>query len=351
MKKVIIFSVILIGLFIIICFCIGYKIPQKDTHPDWPEFPKHTNTSLIIESNNLSITHYTEIPGTDNFLIYYRDEKSVDQYSIMTKTCKIKHNFGSFNSGIVIDTVHNLLITAHFVNNDTTKYLAYNSKTFKPVPISAFKFGVPQSFDVFLDRERGVDKNNYKGGTDRIIEYKPGETKEILKEKYKTKYSKFSAFLNSLGDIYDFNENTDGYQNISYIKCSKEGNLYVFSYDDQQSIEILCPGFYNDKYRNRNREEGRNLSIADSSTIRSNDFNLNMAFYPTGTPTGNGGAGHFKPHFSQNYRYYNTLKLKNIATNFKGDSYSFTQFNIPKNDADTLAFTFEGRLYKMYKRK
>jgi len=48
--KIILFTIAtLFTIYIITIFLLGYKIPQEDKHPEWPEFPKHSNPKIVVE--------------------------------------------------------------------------------------------------------------------------------------------------------------------------------------------------------------------------------------------------------------------------------------------------------------
>ncbi|MBJ6107843.1 hypothetical protein JAO73_02390 [Hymenobacter sp. BT523] len=32
-----------------LCFALGYRLPWRDRHPDWPAFPRTTNPRLVVE--------------------------------------------------------------------------------------------------------------------------------------------------------------------------------------------------------------------------------------------------------------------------------------------------------------
>ncbi|WP_146202951.1 hypothetical protein [Pedobacter paludis] len=352
-KKRIIFLCVFITVFVSLCFYWGYKIPQQDKHKDWPEFPNHTNKELVIKKDGKSISKFTPLPNSDLLLIYYKNPDSTYfTYAVMSKTGKIIHDFGYSNNGMLLDLVNNRLLVSHFVNNDTTTYEAYDAKTFKPLPVKYFKTGIAESFDNYLMGERGVEKPDYKGGTQKDIEYKTGENEELFKEKYRNKNIKFSKFLNGLTELYRFDEQSDGFENASYVKCTKDGSIYNFTYDDQESIEILCKGFFDNKYRKGDnlRYKNEHLSTTDSNVVVKNDFDANLRIY--------GGGDLFSFEFDQRYIEYYELKLKILKTNFKTDDrksigYNFTygdELSSPKSDSDTLTFLSGGDLYLMFRR-
>ena len=48
--KIILFTIAaLFIIYTITIFSLGYKIPQEDKHPEWPEFPKHSNPKIVVE--------------------------------------------------------------------------------------------------------------------------------------------------------------------------------------------------------------------------------------------------------------------------------------------------------------
>lgn len=349
-------------IFISVCFYWGYKIPQSDKHKDWPEFPNHTNKELVIKKDGKSISKFTTIPNSDLLLISYKNPDSTYfTYAMMSRTGNIVQDFGYSNNGILIDLIHNRLLVSHFINNDTTTYEAYDAKTFKPLPVKYFKTGIAQSFDDYLMQERGAEKPDYKGGTQKYIEYKSGENEKLFKEKYRRKNIKFAKFLNNLTELYRFDEHGDGYKNASYIKCAKDGSIYNFTYDDRESIEILSKGFFDDKYRNGDnlRFKNEHLSSADSSINVGNEFISHFRLDLTGTPTGSSGVNSVDPEFNQIYINYYQLRLKSMSTVFKTDERKkiifyvgyYEELNNPKSDNDTLSFLSYGDLYLLYRKK
>ena len=56
-------------IYIIIIFSLGYKIPWFDKHPDWSEFPKHTNANVVIEEIFHNINFESLIPIGDSYLV------------------------------------------------------------------------------------------------------------------------------------------------------------------------------------------------------------------------------------------------------------------------------------------
>ncbi len=48
-KKKLITLMVLGIIYLITIVRLGYKIPGSDKHPDWPEFPNHTNQNIVIE--------------------------------------------------------------------------------------------------------------------------------------------------------------------------------------------------------------------------------------------------------------------------------------------------------------
>lgn len=80
--KIILFTIAaLFTIYIITIFSLGYKIPQEDKHPEWPEFPKHSNPKIVVEEiKNFELKYGSKyrIPEPDSkmdkydFFDYYK---------------------------------------------------------------------------------------------------------------------------------------------------------------------------------------------------------------------------------------------------------------------------------------
>lgn len=359
--KIAVFLLIAIASITAYSFHIGYKIPQKDNHKDWPEFPNHTSKELVIKKDKKSILNFTTIPKSDLLLIYYKNPDSTNNtYGVMSKTGKLIHDFG-YCIEVYIDEIHNRLLAAKFINNDSTTFIAFDAKTFKRIPVKYANIKIEQNFDAYLMQEHGVEKIDSTGYKQTKIKFKTGETEELFKEKYRKNNSKLAVFLKELKEVFPFDdENQNGYRNASYVKTDKNGVIYRFSYDDseKESIKMLCTSFFDDLFRDDKKQPSKDdhISKADSSIVVANEFDANFGLYNHGTAGSGGGSGPlFNPECKQIYIDYYKLKLNKLSTYFKHDNRKTfvnnygIKLNEPKSDDDTLAFLSQSNFYLLYK--
>ncbi|RZL50266.1 MAG: hypothetical protein EOO93_23690 [Pedobacter sp.] len=339
---------------IFMCFCWGYKIPQKDKHEEWPEYPNHSNKDLVIQLDKKEIFNLTTIPKSDLLLIYYKNPDSANNtYGVLSRKGKLVIDLGYYTT-IYIDEHHNRLIAENSISHDSSIFAAYDTKTFKRIPTRYRNVKIDQSFDTYLKTERRV-KTDSKGDKHTQIDLKSGEAKALFKEKY----IKLANILNGLHELYPFDDDQrDGYRNSSYVKTDRNGVIYRFDYSDKESIEILCKNFFNDVFRDDKSKPTNvnHISTPDSSIIVANTFDSGFSIFTRGTAGSGGGNGPLlDPKFEQTYLDYYQLRLHQLKTFFKQDNrkdhtavYS-VELNEPKSDNDTLVFLTGSRLYYLYK--
>ena len=357
--KIFVFFLIAIAALIAYSFHIGYKIPQKDKHKDWPEYPNHSNKDLIIKADKKEILNFTTIPKSDLLLIYYKNPDSANHtYGVMSRNGKLVIDFG-YNTTVYIDEYHNRLIAENSSGRDSYRFAVYDSKTFKRLPTRYKNVNIDQSFDQYLKKERGVEKTDSTGFKQLVIELKPGETEALFKEKYIKKNANFALLLKNLKALYAFNDvQLDGYRSAGYTKTDQNGVIYKFDYLEKESIEILCKNFFDDAFReDKNKPTNANhISTPDSSIVVANNFDSGLGIYTRGSAGSGGGSGPLlDPKFEQIYLDYFQLRLHQLKTFFKQDNrkghtavYGM-ELNEPKSDNDTLVFLTESRLYYLYK--
>ncbi|WP_316806680.1 hypothetical protein [Pedobacter agri] len=336
------------------CFYWGYKIPQKDKHQDWPEYPNHSNKDLVIQLDKKEILNFATIPKSDLLLIYYKNPDSANNtYGVMSRNGKLVIDLGYYTT-IYIDEYHNRLIAENSNSRDSSIFTAYDAKTFKRIPARSRNVKIDQSFDSFSKTERGV-KTDIMGVKQTQIELKPGETEALFKEKY----TKLANILNGLHELYPFDDDQQGgYRNSSYVKTDQDGVIYKIDYSDKESIEMLCRNFFDDVFRDDKSKptKANHISTPDSSIIVANTFDSGFGIYTRGSAGSGGGSGPLlDPKFEQTYLDYFQLRLHKLKTFFKQDNrkghtavYS-VELNEPKSDNDTLVFLTESRLYYLYK--
>lgn len=360
--KIVVFLLIVIAAFIAYSFHIGYKIPQKDKHKDWPEYPNHSNKDLIIKADKKEILNFTTIPKSNLLLIYYKNPDSTNNtYGVMRRNGKLIIDLGYYTT-VYIDEYHNRLIAESFENGHSSTFVAYDTKAFNLLPAKYINAKVDQSFDAYLKTERGLEKTDSDGYKQTLIALKPGETKDYFKGKYIKKNAKFAILLKNLKALYPFNdEQQDGYRNAGYVKTNQNGAIYKFDYLDKQkeSIEILCRSFFDDVFREKKGKPNlaNHISTPDSSVIVANNFDAGFGLYTHGSAGSGGGSGPLlDPKFEQTYLCYYKLRLHTLTTFFKQDKRKSNvavygiELNEPKSDNDTLVFLTGSRLFYLYKK-
>ncbi|GAA3980258.1 hypothetical protein GCM10022246_35410 [Pedobacter ginsengiterrae] len=342
-------------------FHIGYVIPQKDKHADWPEYPNHSNRNLVIIEDKKEIINFTTIPKSDLLLIYYKNPDSTNNtYGVMSRNGKLIIDLGYYTT-VYIDEIHNRLIAQSFGSNDSSKFTVYDARTFKPLTAHYKNVKIEQSFDAYLKTERGIEKVDSDGYKQTVITLKSGETEALFKEKYIKKNANLASLLKGLKELYPFDDDQqDGYRNAGYVKIDQNGVIYKFEYFDKEkeSIEILCKNFFDDVFRDEKSKPSlaNHISTPDSSIVVANNFDSDFGLYNRGTAGSGGGSGPlWDPKFELIYLDYYQLRLHNLTTFFKQDGRKSSvavygiELNEPKSDNDTLVFLTESRLYYLYR--
>jgi len=358
----VLFLLLAIAAIVAYSFHIGYVIPQKDKHADWPEYPNHSNRNLVIIEDKKEIINFTTIPKSDFLLIYYKNPDSTNNtYGVMNRNGKLIIDLGYYTT-VYIDEIHNRLIAESFSSNDSSRFAVYDAKTFKLLPAQYKNIKIEQSFDAYLKKERGIEKIDSNGYKQIVIALKTGETEALFKEKYIKKNTNLASLLKGLKELYSFDDDQqDGYRNAGYAKTDQSGVIYKFDYFDEEkeSIEILCKNFFTDVFRDEKSKPSlaNHISTPDSSIVVANNFDSGFGLYSRGTAGSGGGGGQlWDPKFEQIYLDYYQLRLHHLTTFFKQDGRKSNvgvygiELNEPKSDNDTLVFLTESRLYYLHKK-
>jgi len=362
-KRLIIAGVLLVS-FVIFCFAIGYKLPQRDRHSDWTTIEGNTDKTYCIDSAMYVRMLVGMANGSRIAVFGYKN------VSVIDSTARLLHTFDEYDD-VLIDSFHNRLIVCKlqydYTYHTTMASLgyAYYPETEEQKKINIIKYTLKETFADFLKR-KGL-----------VLEYNFNDTNYHKKDSlytvmYRTAHKEEIKFFSGLHPIVEKDENTARpYYSVKFY-ADEKGNIYDIvekidttvkhdSYDlFMTSMNKLYPNWLSVPLMKTYDRNTHNPSffIADKSTISDNDFNFEsgiVLFSPTG---GNGRP--MRMYFDQNHMNYYGIKLKDSTVYFKKYApfdatqgqhiYGFDQLNIPASDKDTLAFVYENTLYRVYRR-
>lgn len=351
MKKIIFLSIVF-TILIIICFHIGYKLPQFDRHSDWTYLDKNIDKNLMIKKG-LMASVIIEIPSLNRFIIYSCCNNS--NAIVTNQNGKILHKFKDNGQNIFIDAAHNRLIekTSNYIDGKfiDDSYLAYDLTKLKSSPVEIISKPVNERYEDYL---KCLSINlDYDQKKEKELEKK----RAIYTSKYRASQAEYILFIKSLKPVLGvYGDKTLTF----YLHSDSFGNLYeIYSNaDDLHSLEILDEdwegfGRLSSQYINHNHlnPNFKNFTVADSKTVVKNYFDFTLGINLSGSPYGNNSGPSLS--IEQKYLNYFSLKIKKQKFYFKisdYDSDGINQLNTPKSDNDTLFFMYEKSLYQAYLR-
>lgn len=345
---------VILIILIIICFHIGYKIPQLDKHKDWTYLDEYKDENLIIKKG-ASASVIIEIPNLNRFIIYSCCDNS--NVIVTNENGKVLREFKNNGRDFLIDVAHNRLIEKkmNYADGKFLNYscLAYDLEKFTTLPIQIIQKPVNERYEDYLKR-LNIDLN-YVSGKDKELEQKIF----FYNKEYKASQQQYVSFLKSLTPVFGvYGDHTL----TSYFHTDKFGVLYEIycDADDLNSLKILdenwrgfariSTNYISHDYFTSNF---KNFTITDSSTVVKNYFDCSLGINLTGSPYGSNSGPSIS--IEQEYLSYFSLKIKNKKFYFKIFDYWYSekinQLNTPKSDNDTLFFMYKKNLYQAYLRK
>lgn len=367
-KKIIAVCALMIVGFIITCFAIGYKIPQRDKHPDWTTLKGNTDKKYFLKQ----VTYVADrVKIADDRIVLYNTD--FDRSTcVVNDAGNVLYTFKKEDGEILIDKAHKRLIQqkeyrASNGKTDSTKYLAFNVETFESKPL---KIKIKPLIETY---------EKYKQRMNITLEYSTEKQEEfhvkdsVCTAQYKASQNTYVAFLKSLHPVVEMTESypsesvalySDSAGIVYNIWREKNDNDYPYKYsgdftsDYIYSLDKLSETWNSAPDLTYYPSWNPNFAVAEPSTITGNEFNfdLGLNFNPAG------GSGHpMRMYFEQNYLNYYTIKMKEGIFHFKmfdnihiiyveQDLESFEQLNVPQKASDTLSFLFDKHLYQLYLR-
>lgn len=332
MKKLIIGILIFLGSFCIICFCLGYTIPQKDKHKDWVLFPENKDPDFTIEKTNVEINPFLlRFPSLKGSIVLNQDEDKFftttivnEQYEIIKTLPKAKSFF--------IDSLNQRIILQEIGEDKKEQLFGYDLNNFeKSKPLIVQKYPIKETFKEFVNRK------NYH--------YVPSESNdnEQWKAEYLADKPNEIAFYKKLSSIVQV---SNKYENLSiYCYTDKTGQLFDIeeavtstkNYHERWESLYMIFLNYNKITTGLIPREYIQFIEADKPSTYSNFFKVGVYFSAL--------------EFRQWYINYYSIKFGNKSFNFKDkerDDISFEQLNVPKNETDTLYILCNKSVYRVY---
>jgi len=356
MRKTLIILGVLLIIFIAFCFKIGYKLPQRDFHKDWPLLDENTDPNYSIEP----ITRFNTAVklGSSGLLMLINLKELV----LIDSNGTLLRKFEA-SDDIYIDGLNNRLITRNYIRKDgvpTEYYVEFNLKDFSKHPVDLVDYPLAENF---------VDFAQLKGQTlayGDSITHRDSINNSLLASQYKAAHIKDVVLFGTLQPIVRLTDIGGGPIGLRYFANGK-GKFYhirplidTLGYSSfHESMQVLGPALFNTPDIELDQRHRSNFHIADRPTIAGNSFQFDSGIN-IGHPTG--GSSHpMSMYFNQNYLFYFSVNIKDSTYHFKisdkiptlyvqAEVTSFRQLNTPRSDKDTLAFTYNGTLYKFYQR-
>ncbi|ALM50077.1 hypothetical protein AMR72_14945 [Flavobacterium psychrophilum] len=339
---IVVFAII----FIVVSFNNGYKIPQRDRHKDWSEFPKGSNPDIAIDSiNGLYITNIDLAPGSDYYFIHFiSDTISYDQgvdgvisFGIMDKNCNMIVKYEDRVS-VYTDTNRIIVVKNIFGQEAQPDFCdVYDTRTLKHTKEKLNLLEVPARFKYYPE---------------------PGEPVFTREEFYKRYRSDFFDTMTGLKEFLDIPSNSEDYRGYGLYVDTKRNIYTLKNYEDNTTLDVLCGNCngYNVKNSIDYKNNTKNIVMHDASIISDNHLSsgISLGF---GNPNGGGGDMVYFNYY-QTWLMYYTIHLGDKTTSFKAEGgdkdipyLNFIQLNEPKNNSDTLYLAANTRLWKVYARK
>lgn len=356
MKKLLIICGVLLILFFAFCFKIGYKLPQRDLHKDWPLLGENNNPNYMIEPT-IGLNAVVSLSSSKLLMLI-----NFAQMVVVDSNGTVLRKFEDIDA-LYIDSYHSRLITQKAVRinemSNSTYYLSYDLKDFREQCVDLIDYTLAESFDDFV-RSKG-----------QTLDYAGDATKQdsvrerLLARQYKAAQIKDAVFFSTLHHVQRLRDYNGGIERTNYF-TDPNGKLFDIrppqdsSYTDfHGSMKILYPDFSEAPDIQLHEGHSPNFHIADQPTIAGNDFEFYSGISMM-SPTG-GNSSPMQLYFEQNYLHYYAVNIKDSTVHFKildrvhilyvkDKVTSFLQLNTPKSDKDTLAFISGGKLYKVYQR-
>lgn len=343
-KKYILIIILLIIIYVIFIFSIGYKIPQFDKHKNWETLDDNQNINFTIEPNvttvELNFKRIVQFNNTENLLVL-GDKK--DKNWIINNNGRILYTFDE-SEKIDIDSLHSRILVSSEIsgNRDSLKFHTVNMKTLAREPIKVIVYKI-KTIDEFIKTKKSYVNLNKE---------QQKEYASMYAEAYKAESKLFDSFFPIMGN----NESSYSEFSTNYY-TDKEGKIYQIRYSNEKgdqytsfskSMNIIFENWDEGYKLEEPKPRHPNFFIADTPIITGNEFSLhaNSLF---SSPTGGEGSLYMDTY--QNYLYYYGMKFKNKTFFFKSDAgiEDIYQLNIPKSDSDTLAFTRNRKIYRVYR--
>jgi len=324
-----------------IMFACGYKIPGRDRHKNWPDFPGSSNPAMVLTAiPNLYIYDIEPLQNTPYYLVHFTRDSLL--FNDVNTGGRELQNFG------IMDADGNFKIeyqktTEEYMDDDRiiVKEITYGDEK-KLTEICDII-----NIKTLITTQEQINKILLPASREEFDEsYSTEQGQARFKEKYQTDFFRNLSGVKSV-EAENYYEGSD-YRGYTLYKDAA-GKLYkTASYNDSSQLDMLSPqvaGYTSAKTTFGNKTVAPNIKQSGESIVLYNEAN-----------GGFNSSGIFYKYHQTWLLYYSAFIGKNI-TSFKlegiekNDPYTtFYQLNKVTGERDTLVFVADNKLYKLYKR-
>ena len=318
-KVLIFFSLLFVGILILLFKWSGYQFPDENKHPEIPFFPKITNDKAFTNNriDSMYVREYRLLKKSDLILVSYNKdslEYNSSKIAVVTKSLRpIFYLNSNQQINYSVDEIRNLLCVVESSSDSIIGVVVFN----------------------ITKRKR-----------------------EIVKDLTMSTYQKL---VNNLAVVKHYSSNPDFTEGIFFTDTN--GQIYFAKREVSSEISKVVKMKEEDNFNfavsftfaGDPEIHTKNIKVFDN-TVVSNQFKRLFAYGTPSSPGGDGNPNNFpedKGLFDQWRYYFFKIKLKNKEAEFKTYLYNnsqtyFDELSEPKTDQDTLLYYSENRFYQFY---